>query len=209
MKIPLVRCLFFLLLLASPAAADKLHIVVFGDSLTAGYGLSEKAAFPARLEDALQRRGFAVRVSNAGVSGDTSAGGLARLAWTLGDRPDLMIVELGANDALRGLNPQQTRQNLDRILSRLSQRHILALLAGMKAPRNLGEDYYTKFDRLYPELARRHQVPFYPFFLEGVAGVPDLNQADGIHPNAAGVEVIVRRILPLVEDCLEQLQKKG
>lgn len=205
----MVRCLFFLLLLASPAAADKLHIVVFGDSLTAGYGLSEKAAFPARLEDALQRRGFAVRVSNAGVSGDTSAGGLARLAWTLGDRPDLMIVELGANDALRGLNPQQTRQNLDRILSRLSQRHILALLAGMKAPRNLGEDYYTKFDRLYPELARRHQVPFYPFFLEGVAGVPDLNQADGIHPNAAGVEVIVRRILPLVEDCLEQLQKKG
>jgi len=203
-----------LLVISSGAAAGELHIMVLGDSLTAGYGLPEKAAFPARLEAALQQHGFAVRVSNAGISGDTSAGGLARLDWALNDRPDLMIIELGANDALRGLNPLQTRQNLAQILDRLRRQRVLPLLAGMKAPRNLGEDYYTKFDRLYPELARQFQVPFYPFFLEGVAGIPGLNQADGMHPNVDGVKVIVRGILSLVEDCLRQLnadmqQKSG
>lgn len=183
--------------------------MVLGDSLTAGYGLPRQAAFPVRLQAALEGRGFTVRVSNAGISGDTSAGGLARLDWSLSDRPDLMIIELGANDALRGLNPQQTRQNLSKIISRLRQQQILPLLAGMKAPRNLGEDYYTKFDRLYPELARQFSLPYYPFFLEGVAGVPGLNQEDGLHPNAAGVEVIVRGILPLVEDCLRRLRSGG
>jgi len=202
--------LFLLLLVlsllpSSVPGAEELHIMVLGDSLTAGYGLDSQAAFPARLEAALQSLGLAVRVSNAGVSGDTSAGGLARLDWSLKDRPDLMIIELGANDALRGLDPQQTRQNLSQILTRLQQQRILPLLTGMKAPRNLGRDYYTKFDQLYPELAQQYQVAFYPFFLEGVAGVPELNQADGLHPTAAGVEVIVQGILPLVENCLRQL----
>ena len=201
--------ILLLLLSALPAIAGELHITVFGDSLTAGYGLSEKAAFPARLEEALRQHGFAVRVSNAGVSGDTSADGLARLDWSLSDRPDLLILELGANDALRGLDPQLTRRNLGKILSRLHQLRIPALLAGMKAPRNLGADYYTKFDGLYPELAHQYGVPLYPFFLTGVAGDPKLNQADGMHPNAAGVEVIVREILPLVEKCLRQLPQRG
>ncbi len=179
--------------------------MVLGDSLTAGSGLTRQTAFPARLQEVLKKRGHRVRVFNAGVSGDTSMGGLARLEWALADRPDLMIIELGANDALRGLNPQQTRQNLNSILYLLRQQRVQALLTGMKAPRNLGEDYYTKFDRIYPELARQHNLPFYPFFLAGVAGRPGLNQADGMHPTVAGVEVIVQGILPLVEAVLEDL----
>lgn len=182
---------------------------MLGDSLTAGYGLSQEAAFPARLEVALKQRGRQVRVVNAGVSGDTSMGGLARLDWSLGDHPDLVIVELGANDALRGLSPQQTRENLDSILSRLRQNGVQALLTGMKAPRNMGEDYYTKFDSIYPELARQHNVPFYPFFLAGVVGKPELNQTDGIHPTNAGIEVIVKLILPLVEETLDQINQPG
>ena len=185
--------------------ASGLKIVVLGDSLAAGYGLTRDSSFPARLEVLLRQRGYQVQVVNAGVSGDTSAGGLARLDWALDERPDLMIIELGANDALRGLDPLQTRQNLSAILSRLRDAGVQPLLTGMKAPRNLGEDYYTKFDRLYADLARQHQVPFYPFFLAGVAADPALNQADGIHPTAAGVEVIVRRLLPLVEEVLKCL----
>jgi len=176
--------------------------------LSAGYGLTPDSAFPARLEAQLLRRGYQVRVSNAGVSGDTSAGGLARLDWSLEEKPALMIVELGANDALRGLDPLQTKQNLSAILSRLRAAGVQPLLAGMKAPRNLGESYYSKFDRLYVELARQHQVPLYPFFLAGVAGDPGLNQADGIHPTAAGVEVMVRGMLPLVAELLDQLTAK-
>jgi len=186
-------------------AAEPLRIVVLGDSLTAGYGVADRQAFPVQLEQALQAAGHRVVVSNAGVSGDTSAGGLARLDWTLADRPQLVIVELGANDALRGLPPEQTRQNLDAIISRLKSEGIAVLLAGMRAPRNLGSDYYTKFDRLYPELAEQHRVAFYPFFLEGVATEPRFNQADGIHPNPDGVQVIVRGILPTVEALLSQL----
>ena len=187
---------------------EPLKIVVLGDSLTAGSGLTKNTAFPAQLEACLQRRGHQVRVINAGVSGDTSAGGLARLDWTLDERPALMIIELGANDALRGLEPLQTKQNLSAILSRLRTLGIQPLLTGMKAPRNLGEEYYSKFDRLYVDLARQHNVPFYPFFLAGVAGDPGLNQADGIHPTVAGVEVIVQRMLPLVEELLEQMHRK-
>jgi acyl-CoA thioesterase-1 len=190
-------------------ASSELRIVVLGDSLTAGYGLPLQAAFPARLEAALKQRNYQVRVFNAGVSGDTSMGGLARLDWALADRPDLMIVELGANDALRGLSPQQTRQNLSSILYRLRDKGVQALLAGMKAPPSMGEDYYSKFDRIYPELAQQHQVPLYPFFLEGVAGVPGLNQADGIHPTAAGIDVIVSGILPLVEKTLQRLSAEN
>jgi acyl-CoA thioesterase-1 len=210
MKSP-VRTLLLLLFtgfnsaFAAETPAPELRIVVLGDSLTAGYGLSKQSAFPARLEAALQRRGLPVRVINAGVSGDTSAGGLARLDWALADRPDLMIIELGANDALRGLSPQQTRQNLSSILYLLREKRVQALLTGMKAPRNLGEEYYSKFDRIYPDLARQHNLPFYPFFLGGVAGKPGLNLADGIHPNVSGVEIIVQGILPLVEDVVEYL----
>lgn len=148
-----------------------------------------------------------MRVINAGVSGDTSMGGLARLDWALAEQPDLMIIELGANDALRGLSPLQTKQNLNSLLYKLREKQVQALLTGMKAPRNLGEEYYNKFDRLYPDLARQHQLPFYPFFLQGVAGEPGLNQADGIHPTVAGVEVIVRGMLPLVENVLERQLK--
>lgn len=189
-----------------PAAAGETpprRIAVLGDSLAAGYGLSAAEAFPAQLEAALHRRGYPVTVINAGVSGDTTAGGLARLAWTLQDRPDLVIVELGGNDALRGLPPEEAYANLDAILTRLRQRGVQALLAGMRAPRNLGPEYYTSFDAIYPRLAAAHGIPLYPFFLAGVVGDPALNQADGIHPNAAGVERIVRGILPLVVATLQ------
>ena len=182
-----------------------MRIAVLGDSLTAGYGLAAGDAFPAQLERALQKRGYRVVVQNAGVSGDTSAGGLARLAWTLAENPDLVIVELGANDALRGLDPERTRENIAAILTRLKAADVLPLLAGMRAPRNLGRDYYSKFDRIYPELAQSQGVPFYPFFLEGVAGRPELNQGGGIHPTARGVAIIVENILPMVEACLKQL----
>lgn len=177
-------------------------IMVFGDSLTAGYGLAREQAFPAQLAEALGRRGHDVRVLNAGISGDTSAGGAARLEWSLAERPDIVIVELGANDALRGLEPAQTEAHLATILTRLQQDNIKTLLAGMKAPRNLGAAYYNSFDRLYPRLAERFNVALYPFFLERVAGVPELNQQDGIHPNAAGVKVIVEGMLPAVEGLL-------
>lgn len=184
------------------AAEQVVTILAFGDSLTAGYGLSRERAFPARLEQALTLRGHRVRVVNAGLSGDTSAGGAARLEWSLAEKPDLVIVELGGNDALRGLSPMQTEEHLAAILKRLQQDKIKTLLAGMKAPRNLGADYYNSFDQLYPRLAERFGVAFYPFFLDGVAGVAALNQDDGIHPNGAGVRVIVERILPLIEGLL-------
>ncbi len=172
---------------------------MLGDSLTSGWGLAADDAFPAQLERALRaagRRG--VRVLAAGVAGDTSAGGLARLAWSLAGRPDAAIVELGANDGLRGLDPAATYRNLDAILTELAQRGIPVLLAGMYAPPNLGREYGEAFDGIYPRLAEKHGVRLYPFFLDGVAVEPELNQADGIHPNEKGVAVIVERILPYV-----------
>lgn len=183
-----------------------MRIAVLGDSLTAGYGLAADQSFPAQLETALQKDGCRVEVQNAGISGDTTAGGLARLGWLLEGQPDMVIVALGGNDALRGLDPRLTHANLETLLTRLESAGIQPLLVGMRAPRNLGRDYYTKFDRLYPELAERHGVPFYPFFLEGVAGREDLNLGDGIHPNAAGIAVMVRRILPVVEQSLKLLE---
>jgi acyl-CoA thioesterase I len=180
--------------------ATPILLLVIGDSLTAGYGLASPQAFPAQLERALAAEGLAVRVSSAGVSGDTTAGGRARLAWALGasaqEQPDAAIVELGANDALRGIEPEVTAQNLDAILTELSRRGIPVLLAGMRAPPNLGPEYGRRFDAIYPRLAQAHGVALYPFFLEGVAAVPRLNQDDGIHPNAEGVAEIVRRITP-------------
>lgn len=200
------------LILPVPAGAETtraITIAVLGDSLTAGYGLPAGQAFPARLEAALRRGGLPVRVINGGVSGDTTAGGLARVDWLLADRPDLVIVELGANDALRGLDPGQAEANLDAILVRVRQSGARVLLAGMLAPRNLGKEYGQRFDGIYPRLAAKHKVPLYPFFLEGVAGKPEFNLGDGIHPNAQGVEEIVRRILPQVRAMAEELLALG
>lgn len=178
------------------AAEEPQHLLVLGDSLTAGYGLPRAQAFPARLEAALKSAGRKVEVIDAGVSGDTTAGGLARLDWALTPTPDAAIVELGANDGLRGLDPKLTFANLDAILAGLKERRVKVLLAGMLAPPNLGRDYGDEFNAIFPRLAERHSVALYPFFLDGVAAVPELNQADGLHPNAQGVEVVVRRILP-------------
>ena len=193
--------------LAPARAAEGVKtILALGDSLTHGYGLPDAEIFPVQLEKALAAAGVTAKVINAGVSGDTTAGGLARLDWALGDPaapPDLVIVELGANDALRALDPAEAEANLYAILTRLHEKGIKALLAGMLAPPNLGKDYGASFDALYPRLAEKHQVPFYPFFLDGVATIPALNQADGMHPNGAGVAVIVEKITPLVIEALK------
>ena len=183
---------------AETGGAGDLRILMLGDSLTAGYGLASHDALPARLEATLRGRGLDVQVIDAGVSGDTTAGGLARLDWALVDRPHAVIVSLGANDALRAIDPAVARSNLDRLLTALSERGLPVLFAGMLAPRNLGADYAARFDAIYPELAERHDAHLYPFLLDGVATVAALNQADGLHPNAAGVEVIVERMLPSV-----------
>ncbi|HOV03184.1 MAG TPA: arylesterase [Kaistiaceae bacterium] len=185
---------------AAPARAEPLVLVAFGDSLTAGYGVGAADAFPVRLEAALQARGHDVRIVNAGVSGDTSSGGLARLDWSLPQETGAVILELGANDALRGIDPAVTEKSLDAILGKLAARQIPVLVAGMKAPPNMGEDYAARFDAIFPTLAEKYGALLYPFFLDGVAADPSLNQPDGIHPTPAGVAVIVERILPLVED---------
>src|SRR6185312_2145717 len=194
--------------MAWPAlAADKpVRIVAFGDSLTAGLGLPAQEAFPAKLQAALKAKGLAANVVNAGVSGDTASAGLERLEWSVPDGTDGIILELGANDALRGLDPALTQKALNEILDKLAARRIPVLLAGMKAPRNLGSDYTARFDAIYPALASTHPVVFYPFFLEGVATDPHLNQGDGLHPNAPGVDVIVARILPQVEELIARAQ---
>ena len=189
--------------LAPPAAGGETVIAVLGDSLAAGFGLSPEDAFPAQLEARLRRDGLAVRVVNAGVSGDTSAGGRARLDWVLADAPDMVIVELGANDALRGLAPTETEANLDAVLGVLAGRGVAVLLTGMLAPPNLGAEYGRAFRALFPRLAAKYAVAFYPFFLAGVAARPGLNQADGIHPSAEGVAEIVARIAPYVRRVIE------
>jgi acyl-CoA thioesterase I len=192
-----------LTLAITPAAAHVPVILDFGDSLTAGYGLAPEQAFPPRLQAALQRRGIETRVVNAGVSGDTTAGGLARLDWALADKPDLVILALGANDALRGIDPAAVRNNLDKMLRRIKTTGAKVLLVGMLAPPNWGEEYKTEFDRIFPDLARTNGVPLYPFFLEGVAMKPELNQPDGLHPNERGVAVLVDRIAPVVARLVE------
>lgn len=183
-------------------AAEK-RLLVLGDSLTAGYGLPSAQAFPVRLEAALRAKGVAVTVINAGVSGDTTAGGLARLDWSLADKPTHVIVALGANDMLRGLDPAQARRNLDQIMTRLRAEKLPVLIAGMLASRTLGAAYQAEFDGMYPALAKQHGAALYPFFLDGVATDPALNQNDGLHPNARGVDMIVERILPSVMTLLE------
>jgi acyl-CoA thioesterase I len=184
------------------AAGQPVKIVALGDSLTAGLGLPEQAAFPARLARALKAKGIAATIANAGVSGDTASGGLERLDWSVPAGTDAVILELGANDMLRGINPSVTKAALAAILRKLQARHIPVLLAGMKALRNMGEDYARAFDAIYPALASTHRVVFYPFFLAGVATDPRFNQVDGMHPNPAGVDVIVSRILPRVQELI-------
>lgn len=191
----------------STAQGAPIRILAYGDSLTAGYGLDESESFPARLEAALKARGKEVTVINGGVSGDTSRGGLERLEWSLADPPDAVILELGANDALRGISAAETRANIHAMLTKLADRRIPVLLAGMRAPPNMGADYGAEFDRLYPDLAGEFDIEFYPFFLDGVAADPALNQADGMHPNAAGVEEIVKRMLDPVLQLINRLRR--
>ena len=191
----------------APAKAEApIRLLVLGDSLSAGYGLAANEAFPVQLERALRVKGHNVNVINAGVSGDTSAGGRARLDWSLADKPHAAIVELGANDGLRGVEPKSTADNLGAILKALQDRGMPALLAGMYAPPNLGAAYGKEFNALYARIAKEHGAALYPFFLDGVAAEPALNQADGIHPNAKGVGVIVERILPAVEKLIGQVK---
>jgi len=191
------------------AAADlPVKIVALGDSLTAGYGLSQDSAFPVRLEAALKAKGLAIEIVNAGVSGDTAAGGLGRLDWSVPQGTDAVILELGANDALRGVDPDATRAALESILSRLEARRIAVLLAGMRAPPNMGADYTRAFDAIFSRLAATHDVVFYPFFLDGVAADRALNQPDGLHPTAAGVDAIVGRILPKAEELVARVKAR-
>ena len=188
-----------------PEAGETLQIVAFGDSLSAGYGVGPGESFPEQLQAALRDAGHDVSVANAGVSGDTTSGGLARLEWSVPQEADLVIVELGANDALRGISPEITERNLDQILAKLQARDQTALLAGMMAPPNMGADYAAEFDGIYQRLADKYDVAFYPFFLDGVAAEPTLNQDDGMHPNPEGVAVIVERILPAVTKALDAI----
>jgi acyl-CoA thioesterase-1 len=186
------------------ALAQPVTILALGDSLMAGLGLEASEAFPTKLEAALRAKGLEVRIVNAGVSGDTAAAGLARLDWALSDAVDGLIVELGANDALRGLDPGQTETALDAILAKAAARKLPVLITGMQAPPNLGPDYVAAFDAIYPRLAEKHGAILYPFFLDGVAAQPSLNQADGIHPNGKGVDIIVERIMPSVEGLIRR-----
>ena len=193
---------------AQTQAAKPVKMVVLGDSLSAGLGLVASAAFPARLQKALKAKGIEVDMSNAGVSGDTSSGGRDRLDWSVPDGTDAVILELGANDALRGIDPKVTRTALADILTRLQARKVAVLLCGMVAPPNYGADYSARFNAIYPDLAKAFQVPLYPFFLEGVASEAKLNQADGLHPTAEGIDVIVKNILPAVEAFLSPLVRQ-
>ena len=204
-----ILCLLLLTHMNTASAQERpIRIVAFGDSLTAGFGLPPKNAFPVRLQAALKARGHNVTVANAGVSGDTTAGGLARLDWAVPDDADAVIVELGANDALRGLDPAAAQKNLDAILKRIKAKGADILLTGMRAPRNYGPEYTSAFDHIFPGLAREHDTLYYPFFLEGVILNPALNLDDSIHPNAKGVDVIVEGILPHVEELIARVKKR-
>ena len=189
---------------ASAQSSEPIQITGFGDSLMAGYQLNQADGFTARLQEALLNAGYNVSVANAGVSGDTTSGGLARLDWSVPDSTQLVILELGANDALRGISPELTEQNLDQMLARLKERGIPVLLAGMLAPPNMGADYAAKFNPLYQKLADKYQVRLYPFFLDGVTANQEFLLEDGMHPNAQGVRIMVEKILPLVKAILDQ-----
>ena len=205
-----LSCLWLVLglgIMTATASQDSYKLAALGDSLTAGYGLQGPDSFPIQLQNLLKNKGYNVSVQNAGVSGDTAAGGLARLDWSLGNDVDGVIIELGANDALRGISPGSTRTSLENIIARLKQRKIDVLLTGMLAPPNLGPDYADSYNAIFPNLAKKYNLVFYPFFLKDVAAVPSLNQPDGIHPTAAGVKIIVRNLLPKVEEMLTNSER--
>ena len=198
--------------LTQPVYAEECSgkkLVVFGDSLVAGYGLAPGKSFPEQISDAFAAAGNKIEVVNAGVSGDTTSSGLARLDWSVGDDVSAVILELGANDALRGISPEVTAQNLEIMVTSLKNRDIEVLLAGMMAPPNMGETYGKQFNVIYPELAKKHDLALYPFFLDGVAAVPELNQQDGIHPTSEGISVMVERIMPYLDRFLEKICKNS
>ena len=214
MKIKAIWAIFalfwgFALAMTAPAVADSLKLVGFGDSLMAGYELPPGDAFPAKLEAALKEKGHDVVIDNASVSGDTTSGGLARLDWSVPDGTDAVLLELGANDALRGISPEKTRDNLDAMISRLKERGIKVLLVGMLSPPNMGEDYANRFDAIYPDLASGHDIALYPFFLDGVAAETGLDIGDGMHPNSKGIDIMVDRFLPYAESLIEDLKSSG
>ncbi|HKD48740.1 MAG TPA: arylesterase [Rhizomicrobium sp.] len=192
----------------NPAWARPLKILALGTSLTQGYGLPPGTEFTTQLQLALKAQGIDAEVVNAGVSGDTSADGLSRLSWSLADHPDAAILEMGSNDMLRGIAPSETEKNLRAMLATFQKEHIPVLFTGMHAQRNLGTDYVAQFDAIYPKLAKQYPVIFYPFILDGVALNPKLNQSDGLHPNPAGVKVIVARILPDVKKLVAEASAK-
>lgn len=198
--------LWFAVVFYSTAQAETLRIAMLGDSLTAGYGLPPQEALPVKLEKALKAAGRDVTIANHGVSGDTTAGGLSRLDWMMADKPKLVLVALGGNDALRGVDPAETERNLDAIITRIKAEGAAVMLFGMAAPRNFGPEYTKAFDGLYPRLAEKHKIPLYPFLLDGVAMERDLNQTDGIHPNVKGVDVLVSRIAPAVSKTIDALK---
>lgn len=195
----------FGLILVFAALADTPKIVVLGDSLVAGYQLPPGEGFPEQLQKTLSARNIKVVITGAGVSGDTTSGGLSRLDWSVPDGTNGVVLELGANDAMRGLPFELASKNLDAMIGRLKQRGVAVLLVGMRAPPNMGEDYQQGFDAIYPALATKYKVPLYPFFLDGVAADPALNLNDGIHPNQAGIAIMIKRILPYVERFIEQI----
>jgi acyl-CoA thioesterase-1 len=194
-----------LLMISTPAFAQTKRIVALGDSLTAGYGLQAGEDFASKLQEALIKNGLLVKIDNAGVSGDTTAGGLSRVDWAIeGEpKPDLVLIALGGNDMLRGIDPAVTKSNLAKILDKLKEKNIPAFLIGMRSPVNMGPFFQTKFDRIYKELAKEYDVPLYPFFLDGVAMKADLNLPDGMHPNAKGIDIVVGKITPAVEKILK------
>jgi len=194
---------------SAPASGAPIKMVVLGDSLSAGYGLAGSDAFPAKLQKALKARGIAVDMTNAGVSGDTASGGRDRLDWSVPQDTQAVIVELGANDALRGTDPAVTRAALTEIVKQLKARGVAVMLCGMVAPPNYGADFATRFNSIYPDLAKAYDVPLYPFFLDGVAADDKLNQADGIHPTSEGVDIIVKNILPSVEAFLGPIVRRA
>lgn len=198
-----------LTLMLSPqvSSARTLNIVAFGDSLVAGYQLPPNEAFPAQLEALAKSRGLDVVINNAGVSGDTTADGLARIDWSIPDGTDGVILELGANDALRGLSPEESRKNLEAMIARLKERKIPVLLAGILAPPNMGGDYESKFNPIYKELAEKHSLPLYPFFLDGVAAVPAMQLEDGMHPNGSGTKLMAEKFFPLFETFVKSTQQ--
>ena len=200
-------CVFFEVSFCSIVQAGRIKLLVLGDSLTAGYGLMQEESFPSQLQIKLKMLGYSVKVLNGGVSGDTSAGGRARLKWALADKPDAAILELGANDGLRGLDSKELRENLDAIISVFKKNNIAVLLTGMRAPPNFGPHYTSEFNSVYPYLAKKHSILFFPFFLKGVAAIPELNQKDGIHPNKEGVRKIVDQITPYVVKLLKDSRK--